>query len=326
MLGSGGCEPDGSPVVSVAMTAFNSAHCIARAIESVLRQDAKFPVEIVVGDDCSSDRTAEVVRSFCTRYPERVRLLARPQRRGMQRNFYETFESCRGRYIAWLDADDVWTDPEKLKLQVEWLERDARTAICGHFVRSVRGSGEVVNPRWPNRPAGRYGLADIILSNFVPSLSIVFRNGLQRDLGDWFFELSGVADWPLLLMGACRGDIYLLDRVMADYTVNPGSAYGAKGFLHHHNIDMEVRRRMESVLPTGWHRQVRRGIGREFESLAYWYRVTGDYEAARAAALQALRTPGLTDNMLTKTRAAAAVAWDDTRSRLRRMLPLRDAQ
>src|SRR5271168_957087 len=131
------------PIVSVAMTAFNSVKWLARAIESVLMQQTGFPIEIIVADDCSTDGTAAVAQRFQERHRDIVRVLARSENVGIQRNYYETFEMCQGKYIAWLDADDCWTDPYKLQLQAKALEDDPSIAICGHFVRWVTTDNEV---------------------------------------------------------------------------------------------------------------------------------------------------------------------------------------
>ena len=104
-----------TPVVSVAITAFNSAKLAPpRALDGVLMcNETKFPIEIVLGDDCSQDATIDVARSYRERHPGLIKILERPVNIGIQRNYYETFEHCSGKFIAWLDADDSWTDPEK---------------------------------------------------------------------------------------------------------------------------------------------------------------------------------------------------------------------
>ncbi len=314
-------ETPSPPLVSIAMTAFNSEAWIARAIESALRQQTDFPFEIVIGDDCSSDHTVSIAEDYAERFPGQVRLLQRSRNLGMQRNYYETFEQCRGRYLAWLDADDAWTDPRKLALQVEVLESDPSVSVCSHFVRHVETSGHVAVARYPNRRAGRYTLRDLVVENFVPSLSIMFRNGLHRELPPWYFELSGVADWPMLLLAARSGDIVLLDRIMADYSITPGSAYNGKNFLAQYGIDQEVRERMPSLLPEEWHRDVKAGMGKHYESLAYQLRLHGDLKAARQTALKAFLAPAVRDNLTSKTRTLLVALLMEIASRWRRSGP-----
>ena len=288
------------------MTAFNSEKWLQRALDSVLLQRTTFPIEIIIGDDCSTDGTVAVARSYQQRNPQMIRLLERSKNVGMQRNFYETFEQCRGKYIAWLDSDDYWTDPEKLKIQVQLLESDPAISACGHFARSVWMDGAVKRERFPAMAPGRYGLKEIIRSNFIPSPTNMFRNGIQRNLPPWYFDLTGLADWPILVVAGLAGDIVLIDRVMADYTLTSGSAYMSKDSLYQDSIDLEFCERMDSILPPQWHRQVRASIGKRYESIAHQLRKNRDFSAARQAAFKALRTPDATDNVVSKIKTVIA--------------------
>ncbi len=156
-------------LVSVAITSYNHAALLPKAIESVLQQHTDFPFEIVIGDDCSKDDTVAIAREYQAKYPHLIRIVARAENVGTQRNYYELFEQCRGKYIAWLDADDYWTDPQKLSLQAEILEKDASITICGHFVRWVTRDGQVMRPRYPELAGGVHGTNAILEKNFMPS-------------------------------------------------------------------------------------------------------------------------------------------------------------
>jgi glycosyltransferase involved in cell wall biosynthesis len=309
---------DGPPLVSVATTAFNSEKWLARALDSVLLQQTNFPIEIVIGDDCSTDGTLAVARSYQERNPQLIRVLERNKNVGMQRNYYETFEQCRGKYIAWLDADDCWTDPQKLAIQVQVLESNPSVSVCGHFVRQVTHDREVVRKRIPSVPPGRYGLKEIILQNFVPSPAIMFRNGIHRGLPKSFFNLTGLADWPILVVAGLSGDIVLLDRAMADYVLTPGSSYMSKDVLHQEAIDLEFCEQMESILPSEWHRYARASRGRRYESIAYLLREKGDFPASREAALKAFRSPALIDNCVSKIKGLLIAVACETKWKFQR--------
>lgn len=290
------------PLVSVAITSYNSAPYIARAVGSALRQNTPFLLEIVIGDDCSRDGTQGIVRELQQQHPA-VRMVERPVNVGMQRNYYDLFEHCRGKYIAWLDADDYWTDKDKLQIQVALLESDASVSACGHFVRQVDSVGNVAHGRCPAMLPGRYGLQDIIRTNFVPSPSIMFRNGTHRTLPQAFFHLTGVVDWPILIRSALAGDVVLLDQVMADYTLHLGSAYQGKGPLYQDAIDLECYDMMWSMLPQMWQRSIRAAKGKRYEAFAYHLAKKGDLPGARRAACKAIRTPHVLDNAFSKVQA-----------------------
>jgi len=305
------------PLVSVAITAFNSAKWLPKALDSVLMQRTSFPIEIVVGDDCSQDATVDIARSYGERHPHLVKILERWANIGIQRNYYETFEHCSGKFIAWLDADDSWTDPEKLAVQVNALESDTSINVCCHRVRWVTNDGEVKRERHPSSVAGRYGLSEIIRDNFVPSPSIMFRNGIQRELPAWYLDFAYMTDWPVLVTAALSGDILLLDRVMADYTLTTDSSFASKGLLYQHEMDAKFYELIESVLPSKWHRFARAEKGKRYESTAYLLRKQGDFIASRKAAIKAFSSPHLTDNWGSKTKGLVAAVVREAQWRFR---------
>ena len=75
------------PLVSVCMTTYNHEPYIAEAIESVLAQQTSFGVELVVGEDCSTDRTAAICREYAAKYPDRIRLVTSPENVGWRANY-----------------------------------------------------------------------------------------------------------------------------------------------------------------------------------------------------------------------------------------------
>jgi len=294
------------PLVSVAITTFNSSQHLPRALDSVLAQRTGFPVEVVIGDDCSGDETLKVAHSYRERHPNAIKVFERSENAGIQRNYYELFERCRGKYIAWLDADDYWTDPEKLAIQTEVLELDASVQVCGHTVRWVTNEGEVKRDRYPSVPSGRHGLAEILRRNFLPSPSVMFRNGIQRGLPAWYFDLAPITDWPIWVLAALSGDIVLLDRVMADYVLMPGSSLMSKGNLYWYRADVQFYEHIVSVLPSQWQRFARAEKGKRYEAMAYALRKQGDHTGSRKAALSAFRSPSMLDNFGSKTKALLA--------------------
>jgi glycosyltransferase involved in cell wall biosynthesis len=306
-----------TPLVSVAITAYNSEEWLTRALDSVHQQRTDFPIEIVIADDCSQDSTLRIARSYREQHPGLIRVLERSRNLGIQRNYYETFEQCLGRYIAWLDADDYWTDPEKLAIQVQVLESNSSVSACCHFVRWVTKDEEVIRERYPTISPGRYGLEEILRHNFVPSPSVVFRNGLHRDLPAWYFDLAPTTDWPLWVLAASSGEIVLLDRVMADYMLTPGSSLTSKGDLAWYRADARFYEHIESIVPARWHRLVRAEKGKRYESMAYLLRKQGEYTASRVASLKAFRAPDLLDNLGSKTKALLASIAREAQWRIR---------
>ena len=307
------------PVVSVAITCFNSEKWLGRALDSALVQETEFPVEIVIADDCSKDATIAVAKSYQDKYPHIVRVLERKENVGTQRNYYDAFEECRGKFVAWLDADDYWTDPEKLAIQVKALDGDPSLAICCHFVRWVirDGGGEIKRERFPDLAPGRHGMESILRSNFLPSPSVMFRNGLQRQLPQWYFDVPPLTDWPLYVVAARCGDILLLDRVMADYTLNATSAFWGEGDVFWQKMNVDFYSRVESIIPKKFHRRVRAEKGKRYEAIAFSLRQQGDFIGSRKAAVEAFRSPAAKDNLGSKVKTLLMSFMRETQWRLR---------
>src|SRR5271167_3774085 len=101
--------------LSVMMITYNHEGFIAQAIESVLAQRVNFDYEIVVGEDCSTDRTRDILMDFHRQYPDRIVPLLRNQNIGAMRNAEATLAACRGQYLALIEGDDYWTCEDKLQ-------------------------------------------------------------------------------------------------------------------------------------------------------------------------------------------------------------------
>src|SRR5687768_16687744 len=108
--------------VSVAMITYNHEAFVAQAIESVLMQKTDFDFELVIGEDCSTDKTREIVNGYKSKYGERIRVLLPAKNLGINRNLKQTLLACQGRYIALLEGDDYWTSSLKLQKQVNFLD------------------------------------------------------------------------------------------------------------------------------------------------------------------------------------------------------------
>lgn len=123
-------------MLSVIMTTYNHERYIAEAIESVLRQQTSFRVEIVIGEDCSTDRTLNIARDYQSMYPEGIRIVTSDENVGWRKNYRRTIAAAKGKYIALLDGDDYFTHRKKLQMQVELLEADTEAGMC--YTRSER--------------------------------------------------------------------------------------------------------------------------------------------------------------------------------------------
>jgi glycosyltransferase involved in cell wall biosynthesis len=110
------------PLVSIKMITYNHAPFIAQAIEGVLQQKTNFPFELVIGEDCSTDGTREIVFDYKEKFPDIIRVITSEKNVGMKKNSLRVLNACRGKYFAFCEGDDYWQNPDKMQKQVDYLE------------------------------------------------------------------------------------------------------------------------------------------------------------------------------------------------------------
>ena len=150
------------PLVSIAIPVYNHELYIAKAVESVLMQETSFDFEIVIGDDCSTDKTREILLSFKEKYPEKINLLLAEKNCGVLRNSFNIFKNCKGKYIAMLEGDDYWSYACKLQKQVDFLELNDDYTGCFHDARVVSQQEDDTDN--PNKYLKNYKLSEKILN------------------------------------------------------------------------------------------------------------------------------------------------------------------
>lgn len=177
------------PGVSVCLFSYNYEPYIRQAIDSVLMQKADFGIEIVVGDDCSTDRTREIILEYNHKYPAIIKLSFNEENIGGTRNWINTINACTGKYIALLDGDDYFTDPLKLQKQYDALEQHPEYVLCLHGVEEKyeegRGTDKIVIFE-----EDEFTIADFLRKGwFVRTGTTFFKNGIiPIDPPDWVFD------------------------------------------------------------------------------------------------------------------------------------------
>jgi glycosyltransferase involved in cell wall biosynthesis len=270
------------------MIAYNQEKYVAEAMQGALMQETTFPFELVIGEDCSSDRTREIVRDWERRYPARIRLVLSDQNRGAWENFRQTLLACRGEYVALLDGDDYWTDPRKLQIQVDFLDAHPDYALCFHNARKVYEGGQ--RPSVLCFPADQQRvvtLADILARNFIPTCSVMVRNGLIDDLPAWSRTLS-VGDWPFHVLNALHGRIGYLENVMGTFRIHDAGLWSGKDRIQRLTSRIAVYRAFLSNLDSRYADPIQSALALCYLELSSEHEQEGNLRSARRYAVKAL--------------------------------------
>jgi glycosyltransferase involved in cell wall biosynthesis len=213
--------PSRAPAVSVAMITYNHERFITQAIESVLAQRTRFPIELVVGDDASTDGTARQIEALRARAPDVIRPIIRPTNVGMHRNVEGVLAECRGEFVAFLEGDDYWTADDKLQIQVDMLRACDNIVGVFHSAMFVDSCGRETGAIYTRKMKTETTTRDWLECNLAPTASIVVRRSALVRLPDAVQKLK-MRDWPMWVFASLHGPWRFLPKVMAAYRVHEG--------------------------------------------------------------------------------------------------------
>jgi glycosyltransferase involved in cell wall biosynthesis len=235
------------------MLAYNHERFVAKAVESVLAQKTTFPIELVIGEDCSTDATRTILQQFAQNEPSRIRLLMRERNLGPNGNYVATLAECRGEYLALLEGDDYWTEPTKLQQQVSYLDSHLNCALTFHDVRVVSDEGSVIRDRAcdPNLPERSTG-EDLLARNYIPSCSVLYRRTAMPEPPPAHFAELPMQDWPTWLHVARSGDIAYMNNVWASYRVHSGGVWSTQTFERQWRNALRFYRAVRPEIPHRW--------------------------------------------------------------------------
>lgn len=219
-------------MVSVIMLCYNHQRYIRQALQSVVSQQTSFPFEIIVHDDASTDRSADIIREFEAAYPSLMRPVYQTENQyrkkvGIRRTFVDPL--LRGKYIAFCEGDDYWTDPRKLQKQVDFLESHPEFSAVTHNCSFVDREGNPtpnIYPVYRSSRSHRFTLGrfatDVVYPGQTATLvcrreDYVFRS---REASDDFHRIRiSTGDKKLYLKLLLERDIYVMEDVMSAYRI-----------------------------------------------------------------------------------------------------------
>lgn len=172
-------------ILSVAIATYNGEVYIKKQIESILAQTLK-PDEIIICDDCSSDKTFEILTEICNIEPT-IKLYKNNLQLGVIKNFEKAISLCSGIYIALSDQDDIW-EPLKLEKQLSEINKyelkfdKSFPLLCVHDLTTISHDGNLIDLSLWNKLGNNPGVPDnnILFANKYYGCTMLFNKALKE--------------------------------------------------------------------------------------------------------------------------------------------------
>ncbi len=187
--------------VSIAIITYNQEQYVQEMLNNIVSQVTDFKFEAIVSDDCSTDKTPEIIKEYANRYPDIIKPLFREKNIGVIRNYLDTLNLCDAEFVAICEGDDYWCDPYKLQKQVDFMEAHLDYALCYHPAKMIYVDEEhkpiIIGLSKNENPQSYY---ELIKANNIPANSVMYRaEYLKQELlkypndiypPDWFTHIS----------------------------------------------------------------------------------------------------------------------------------------
>lgn len=234
------------PLVSIILPTYNRGEYIERAIKSVLEQTYK-NIELIIVNDGSSDDTPKILSEISARDP-RIIILTNKTNLGLVKTLNKGVKNARGKYIARIDDDDIWSDSEKLKKQVRFLEGNPDYILVGGGVIAVDKEGrEIVRYLLPEKDEEIRSF--LLLNNPFAHSTVVFKKDVWEKVRGYNEELSFSEDWDLWLRFGQLGKFYNFQEYFFYYFKGEQNRCNYYNIGRHLRANIRLRKKYRHYYP-----------------------------------------------------------------------------
>jgi glycosyltransferase involved in cell wall biosynthesis len=213
-------------IVSVLIVTYNQEQWIAQTIESILAQQTTYPFEVIIGNDCSTDGTQAICESYAAKY-DNVRVLTYAKNKGIVGNWVECIKVALGKYIMNCAGDDYWHNPNKIQLQVDFMEKHPNCVISHtDYDRLLVKTNKIVPSYNQTKgiipPTGSIQKDVLSGKERMTAVTICYRaEELKKycPLDTYVSMCFPREDWPTTLIMAAYGDVEYIPVSTSTYRV-----------------------------------------------------------------------------------------------------------
>ncbi|MGZ8944484.1 MAG: glycosyltransferase family 2 protein [Methylococcaceae bacterium] len=212
--------------LSVVVSCYKQENYIEECLNSIFTQEVDFNYEVIIADDCSPDKTREVIKQFYAKYPEKIKLMFQEVNVGAARNYITVHNLAQGKYVAHFDGDDVML-PGKLQAQVDIMEANPHCHLVFHRARYFSDDRSYLAETgslftdcetvfFTPQELARWGTI-AVHSSYMYRRSTRKTREYSQDFMEWFFAFESLLEGGI---GAC------INQILVEYRCNPaGNAY-----------------------------------------------------------------------------------------------------
>lgn len=232
------------PAVSICCAAYNHVHFIRQCLDGFVMQKTKFPFEVLIHDDASTDGTQDIIREYEAKYPDIIKPIYQKENqysKGVRVSLVYNYSRVRGKYVALCEGDDYWTDPYKLQKQVDFLETHPDYVMCSHqFNRYWQADGRLEEIADPHFKGADYDLSNLIGGRWLSqTLTVMYRRS-ALNLQD--YEKYGMSMDMILFYALLKhGKGYCLPDVMAVYRYHKGGVWSEVSLNQRRILEFKAR-------------------------------------------------------------------------------------
>lgn len=212
------------PLVSIKCLAYNHEKYIEQAMDGFLMQETDFPFEVIVHDDASTDRTADILREYEKKFPLIVKPIYETENQYSKQDGSVTRITnahLKGKYIANCEGDDYWIDPYKLQTQIDFLESHPDYSTTFHDAEILTEPGmPPIDSIYPQMEDREYSATEIFEKWTIPTASLVYR----REVIDYPIKnIFNILNGDIFLAEACAhtGMVRCFNKKMSVYRIQP---------------------------------------------------------------------------------------------------------
>ena len=218
-------------MVSILCLAYNHEKYIRDALDSFIKQNVNFQYEIIINDDCSTDNTPQIIKEYAEKYPEIIKPIFQKENQYSKHRrmiIDILMPQAKGKYFAFCEGDDYWTDINKLQKQFDFMEKNKEYSMCVSNAIIVDNNKNKVGEINTVNDNSNLTCDDFILGGgeYVATNSIFSRMEYIKQLPTYFNDFSIDYLWQIFL--SSMGKTYCFKDQMCVYRINTGLSWTDK--------------------------------------------------------------------------------------------------